>query len=371
MSIRIGRIRDIDIKVNYSWFLIFLIVTWSLATAYLPYQFPNKSNTYYWGIGAVSAITVYFSILIHELAHSIVAKQNGLGINSITLHFFGGVSEINEEINDPKTEAVMAFVGPLSSLIIGGVLLAISIIFGANLPDYMEAIAYYSGYVNIVLAFFNLIPAFPMDGGRVFRAILWAHNGNIVKSTRMVSVVARFISILFIGLGLLLLFNGDPFDGFYLAFLGIFINNSSQMGLSQTIISNALGEMHVRDVMTREVHSVGPNITINCLIEEWFNVYKHQRYPVTQNGEIIGIVTNEDVRKVDPYQRSTVTVGEVMSKKVDLVFASPDDKTSDAWLKMAKNNVGRLLVVENDKLVGIITRSDINRVIQMKTQFSQ
>jgi CBS domain-containing protein len=265
----------------------------------------------------------------------------------------------------------MAFVGPLSSLIIGGVLLSISNLFGNGLPDYLEAVIFYGGYVNIALALFNLIPAFPMDGGRVFRALLWARNGDIVKSTRTASGVAGFISALFMGLGFLSLFSGGAQNGLWLLFIGIFINNSSKAGLSQTIISEALGEMHVRDMMTHDVRSVGPDITLQRLIEEWFNVYKHQGYPVIQDGELVGIVTNEDVRKVEPDKRPIVTVRDVMRKKSDVVFATPDEKASDALLKMAKNNVGRLPVVEDGKLVGIITRSDFNKVIQMKTQFKQ
>jgi Zn-dependent protease len=358
MSIKIGKISGIDIKLNYSWLFIFLIITWSLATTYLPSQYPGKGES--WGIGAASALFLYISILIHELAHSTVAKRNRLGINSITLHFFGGVSEINEESSDPKTEAIMAIVGPLSSLIIGGVLLSISNLFGNGLPDYLEAVIFYGGYVNIALALFNLIPAFPMDGGRVFRALLWARNGDIVKSTRTASGVAGFISALFMGLGFLSLFSGGVQNGLWFLFIGIFINNSSKAGLSQTIISEALGEMHVRDMMTHDVRSVGPDITLQRLIEEWFNVYKHQGYPVIQDGELVGIVTNEDVRKVEPDKRPIVTVRD-----------APDEKASDALLKMAKNNVGRLPVVEDGKLVGIITRSDFNKIIQMKTQFKQ
>ncbi len=369
MSIKIGKISGIDIKLNYSWFFIFLIITWSLATSYLPFQYPGKGDSFYWGIGAASALFLYVSILVHELAHSTVAKRNGIGINSITLHFFGGVSEINEESSDPKTEAVMAAVGPLSSLVIGVSLLAISYLFGSGLPDYLEAVIFYSGYVNIALSLFNLIPAFPMDGGRVLRALLWARNGNIVKSTRIASSVAGFISVLFMGFGFFSFLSGGSLNGLWLIFIGFFINGSSQAGLSQTIISEALGEMHVRDMMTRDVHSVEPDVNLQRLIEEWFNVYKHQGYPVTQDGKLVGIITNEDVRKVEPENRTAVTVGDVMEKA--LVFATPDEKASDALLNMSRSNIGRLPVVEDGKLMGIITRSDFNKVIQMKTQFKQ
>ena len=370
MSVKIGKINGIDIKLNYSWFLIFFIITWSIATAYLPNNYPGKSESFYWLVGAASALSLYISILLHELAHSTIALRNGIGINSITLHFFGGVSEINEESNNPKTEAIMAFVGPLTSMVIGVSLMSISILFGGSLPDTVRAVIFYSGYVNIALALFNLIPAFPMDGGRVLRAILWARSGDIVKSTRTASKVANFISILIMGFGFLSLFTGGSLNGFWLVFVGLFISRASEAGLSQTIISEVLGEMHVRDMMTHEVHTVGPEVTIQRLIDEWFNVYKHQGYPVVQNEALLGIITNEDVRRVEADRRSTLTVGDVMKKKSEVISVSPDEKAADALLKMAKKNIGRLPVVEDGRLVGIVTRSDFNKIIQMKTQFN-
>jgi len=371
MSVKIGKIRGIDIKLNNSWFLIFFIITWSLATTSLPNQYPSKSDTFYWLIGGASALSLYISILVHELAHSTVALQKGLGINSITLHFFGGVSEINEESSDPRIEAVIAFVGPLSSLVIGVSLLSLNYLFGGGLPDAVEAVIVYSSYVNFGLALFNLIPAFPMDGGRVLRALLWWRNGDLVKSTRTASRVAYFISRLFMFFGFLSLFGGNSFNGLWFIFIGFFISSSSEAGLSQTIIKDALGGMYIRDMMTREVRSVGPDVTIQKLIDEWFNVYKHQGYPVIQDGELVGIVTNEDVRGVDFDMRSTLSVKDIMKQKKELIYVTPDEEASDALLKMAKNNVGRLPVIEDGKLVGIVTRSDFNRTIQMKTQFNQ
>ena len=314
---------------------------------------------------------LYVSILIHELAHSTVALRRGLTINSITLHFFGGVSEVNEESNDPKTEAVIAFVGPLSSMIIGGVLLGVDYLFGATLPEFVDAVLLYGGYVNFALALFNLIPAYPMDGGRVFRALIWMHNGDLVKSTKTASSVARLISALFFGFGFLSILSSGFLNGLWLIFIGIFVNSSSQSGLSNTIINQALTGMHVKDMMTKDVRTVEPDVTIQELIDKWFNVYKHQGYPVTKDGELVGVVTNEDVRKVAVDQRSNVTVGAIMRKKDEIVSATPDMNAFDALLKMAKNKVGRLPVVDNGKLVGIVTRSDFNKVIQMKTQFNQ
>lgn len=369
MSVKIGKIRGINIKINYSWFLIFFFITWSLANNYLPSQYPNKPNNFYWTIGLVSALSLYLSILVHELAHSAIAQGEGLEINNITLHFFGGVSQIREESTNPKTEAYMAIAGPLTSIVIGVLLLAVNSILGSGLPDTFEAVIMYSGYVNLGLALFNLIPAYPMDGGRVLRAILWNRNENLIKSTRTATSVANIISLLFMGFGFFSIFSTGTLDGLWLVFIGLFINSSSKMGLSQTIISEALGEMTVREIMTTEVKTVEPDVTIQEIIDDWFSVFKHQGYPVTENGELVGIVTLEDVRDVESDKRISVTVRDVMKKRDELIITNPDEKASDALLKLATKNVGRLPVMENGTLVGILTRSDISKTIQMKTEF--
>lgn len=368
MSVKIGKIRGINIKINYSWFLIFFFVTWSLANNYLPGQYPNKPNNFYWTIGLVSAFSLYLSILVHELAHSAIAQGEGLEINNITLHFFGGVSQIREESTNPKTEAYMAIAGPLTSIVIGGVLLVINSVLGSGLPDTFEAVIMYSGYVNLGLALFNLIPAYPMDGGRVLRAILWNRNENLIKSTRTATTVSNLISLLFMGSGFFNIFSTGTLDGLWLVFIGLFINGSSKMGLSQTIISEALGEMTVKEIMTTEVKTVDPDVTIQEVIDNWFSVFKHQGYPVTLNDELVGIITLEDVRDVESKERTSVTVRDIMKKKDELVITHPDEKASDALMKIATRDVGRLPVMENGSLVGILTRSDISKTIQMKTE---
>lgn len=370
MSIKIGTIQGINIKLNYSWFIIFVLITWSLANGYLPNQYPDKSSNFYWLIGGASALSLYISILIHELAHSTVAIRSGLDIKNITLHFFGGVSQINEESSDPKTEAYMAAVGPLTSIVIGGVFLLIDYIIGASVPDTVEAVLRYGGYVNVGLALFNMIPAFPMDGGRVLRAIIWNRNKNLIKSTRIASNVSNVISIIFMLLGFYSMFTFGTLDGLWLVFIGLFINSASKMGLSQTIISEALGEKTVSSIMTRDVRTVKPDLSIQEVVDAWFSVYKHQGYPVMENDNVIGIITIEDVRNVDKNNRDSITVRDVMRSQEELVTVSPDDKASDALMKMASNNVGRLPVIENGRLVGIITRSDINKTIQLSTEFA-
>ncbi len=366
MSVKIARVRGINIRLDYSWFLVFLFITWSLANNYLPSQYPSKPVNFYWIIGGVSALSLYLSILIHELAHSTIAKRSGLDINNITLHFFGGVAQIDEESTNPKTEAYMAMVGPFTSIVVGGLFLVLYYTLGV--PDAVEAVLRYAGYVNIGLALFNMLPAFPMDGGRVLRAILWKRSGNLIRSTRTASTVSNVIGVVFMMIGFYGIFSTGSFDGLWLIFIGLFINSSSKMGLSQTIISEALGEITVREIMTGEVRTVEADASIKRAVDEWFSVHKHQGYPVVEDGRLVGIITIEDVRNVDPDRGDSVRVRDVMKARDELVTISPDERASDALMLMSSRDVGRLPVVEEGKLVGIITRSDIGKTIQLRTE---
>jgi len=368
MSVKIGRIQGINIKLDYSWFLVFLFITWSLANNYLPSQYPGKPGNFYWIIGGVSALSLYLSILVHELAHSTIAKRSGLDITNITLHFFGGVAQIDEESTDPETEAYMAIAGPITSIVVGGLFLVLYYTLGAGVPDALEAVLRYAGYVNIGLALFNMLPAFPMDGGRVLRAILWKRNDNLIKSTRTASTVSNVIGVIFMMFGFYGIFSTGSPDGLWLIFIGLFINSSSKMGLSQTIISEALGEMTVREIMTGEVRTVEADASIQRAVDEWFSAHKHQGYPVVEDGELVGIITIEDVRNVDSDRRDSVRVRDVMKTRDELVTISPDEKAADALMLMASKNVGRLPVMEDGKLVGIITRSDIGKTIQIRSE---
>jgi Zn-dependent protease/CBS domain-containing protein len=369
VSLKLGKIKGININLNYSWFLIFFFITWNLSNNYLPGQYPDKSSVFYNIVGLLSTLSLYLSILIHELAHSIIAKRKGINIKNITLHFFGGVAQINEESTDPKTEAYMAIAGPFTSFILGGIFLIIYTIIGTILPDTIEAVFRYTGYVNLGLAFFNLIPAFPMDGGRFLRAILWSRNENLIKSTQIASSISGIISLIFTGVGFFNMFSSGTLNGLWLVFLGLFLNSISKIGLSQTIISEALDEVTVQEIMTKEVKTVEPDTSVQRVIDEWFSVYKHQGYPVTVGDKLVGIITLDDIRKVDVDKRTSIKVRDVMKSKNELIFINPSEKASDAWMKMATSNVGRLPVIDNGELVGIITRSDISKTIQIKTQF--
>lgn len=368
MSLKVGRLFGVDIRLHYSWFLIFALLAWSLASGYLPYGYPGQSDVFYWGVGAVSAAMLFISVLIHEVAHSVVAQRFKIKVNSITLYFLGGVSETAEEAHTPQAELRMAAAGPLMSIVLGVVFYGIYLI-GGFLPLAIIAVLQYAGYINFVLAAFNLIPAFPMDGGRVLRGLVWGRNKDVLRSTRTVTNISRAISYAFIGLGFLdTILNGD-FNGIWLLFIGFFVNSSAQASMNETRVTQALTGVTVGEIMTKDVKTVEPDLTLQQLQDYALVPTKHHGFPVVKNGELLGLVTDEDVRKVGPEHWDERRVDQVMKGMKSLVTIGPGDAAVDALIKLAKAGVGRLPVVEDGKLVGIVTRSDFARVIQERLKF--
>ncbi len=364
MSLKVGKISGIEIRLHYSWFVIFALVTWSLATGYLPFEYSGQPEFFYWTVGAIAAGTLFLSVLVHEVAHSIVASRNKLAVPRITLFFFGGVSEISEEPKDASTELKMAASGPLSSLLIGITFVGAWFISMPVAPIGVKAILQYAGYINVLLAGFNMIPAFPMDGGRVLRALIWMRNGRFMAATRTATTVSHAFSYLFMAVGIVEMFFFSLFSGLWLLVIGLFVKGNADANLNQTVISQTLGNMRVKEIMTREVHSVGPDISIQQFVNSYMKEHKHRGFPVVSGGRLLGIVTDHDVRQVPVEYWDEKAVKDIMKPAEELVTVEPDDTASDAFMKMAREGVGRLPVLDGGNLVGIITRSDIVNVIQ-------
>jgi Zn-dependent protease len=364
----VGRLYGVDIRLHYTWFLIFTLLAWSLAWGYLPDGYPGQSDAFYWGVGVVSAAMLFISVLIHEIAHSVVAQRFKIKVNSITLYFLGGVSETAEEAHTPEAELRMAAAGPLMSIALGIIFYGTYII-GGFLPLAVIAVLQYAGYINFVLAAFNLIPAFPMDGGRVLRGIVWGRNKDILKSTRTVTNISRAISYAFIGVGLLDTIFYSDFNGIWLLFIGFFVSSSAQASMNETRVAQALTGVTIGEIMTKDVKTVEPDYTLQQLQDYALTPTKHHGFPVVKDGELLGLVTDEDVRRVNPEYWDERRVEQVMQGMKNLVIVGPGDAAVDALIKLAKAGVGRLPVVDNGKLVGIVTRSDFARVIQERLKF--
>ena len=366
LSLKIGKISDIQISLDYSWFLIFALLTWSLASDYLPSQYSEQSTGFYWGVGLIASITLFLSILLHEVAHSLVAQRNGMEIKSITLHFFGGVSEMMDEAETPSSEIQMAAIGPVTSFLLGFLFLVIWWIIPSGFSLFLSAVFRYASYANIVLAVFNSIPAFPMDGGRVLRALLWRISGKILPATRISTTVSRVISFLFIAFGVFSLFLFSTLNGLWFLVLGFIISGNATASLNQTILSESLGNVKVYEIMTEEVTTIDPDTTIQQFVDRYLNRLKHHGYPVVEGGKVMGIICEHDIREVGIERWDEYRVEDVMVPREELHTVEPEDNAADALMIMARNDVGRLPVIKDDELVGILTRSDVNTAVKIR-----
>lgn len=368
MSVRLGRIIGIPITIHYTMWFVFLLIAWSLASS-MPLQYPGLSTATYWGIGIVSAVVLFASVLVHELAHSYIAKKNGLHIARITLFFFGGVSEMTQEPRDPSLEARMAAAGPFTSFLIA-LVLGFGWFLGnlAHAPIAVVVILQYGAFINAILGVFNLLPAFPLDGGRVLRGVIWKRYNSFLRATKTATRVSEALSVLMIGAGLVFAVFGEFLNGIWLVFLGWFIRSGAETGLRQTIMEETLSGMKVESVMTREVLTVPPNITVQQLISDYFLVHPHGGYPVVSEGEILGVVTLQCARSVPKERREATTVKEAMIPCERSVMINRSMSALDAMNMMARENVGRVLVVEGNELVGIVTRGDLIRAIQTRQE---
>src|SRR6266851_6213338 len=300
MSLNIGKIIGIPVRIHYTLWLVLLLIAWSLAEGYMPQHYPGLGATTYWAIGIVSAIVLFVSVFLHELSHSYIAKKNGLPIRRITLFFFGGVSEMSEEPKDPALEVRMAAAGPLTSFLIAIVLGSFwYLTFLVNGPVPIIATLYYAAFLNGVLGAFNLIPAFPLDGGRVLRGSLWRRSKNLLKATRNATRVSEALSLIMIAAGLLLIVaTADIFNGLWIIFLGWFIRSGAETSLKQTEMTEALHGISVGDIMTRDLLTVSPEISVQRLVTDYFLIHPHGGYPVVRNDKLEGDVTMSSVRSI-------------------------------------------------------------------------
>ena len=370
MSIRLGRIMGIPVRIHYTLWLVFILIAWSLAYGYMPNEYPGLTTLTYWTIGIVSAIILFVSVLVHELSHSYIAKKNGLPIARITLFFFGGVSEMTEEPQDAKVEVKMAAAGPLMSFLIAGILgVGWYLAQIATAPIAVTAILNYGALINAILGLFNLLPAFPLDGGRVFRGSLWVRSGNLIGATRTATRISEALSLLMMFGGFVLIIVGRFVDGIWTVVLGWFIKSGAETSLRQTLVGETLGGITVGDIMTRNVATVPPDITVEQLVSDYFLTYRHSGYPVVRDGRILGIVTLQSVRAIPRDMRSSTKVEQAMVHGEPIVPVKSSMSALDAMHRMARERVGRLIVLDDEgQLVGIVTRGDLMRTMQTRQE---
>jgi Zn-dependent protease/CBS domain-containing protein len=364
-GIPLGRIFGISIKLNYTWFIIFALVTWSLSANYFPVEYPDWSIITSLVAGIVTSLLLFCSVLAHELMHSIVAQKLGIPVPSITLFIFGGVSQISEEPKTPKDELRIALAGPLTSIALGLVFGAIWYLLSPQF-EFVRAIAFWLGLINMSLAAFNLIPGFPLDGGRVLRSILWWRNEDLQQATKIASNVGRGIGYLFIFGGVFFIFQGLWLNGLWLALIGWFLENTALGSYQQVALLGMLQGHTAQEVMTRDCPAINPDLTVDALVNEHVLTSGRRCFPVTTDSRILGLVTLHDIRSVPRSLWATKKVSEVMTPLSNLKSVSPDDGLSTVLRVLTEEDINQVIVLNNEDIAGIIGRDNLLSFIKLR-----
>jgi Zn-dependent protease/CBS domain-containing protein len=368
-SLVLGAIRGIPIRIHFTWLIIFGLLSWSLASGYFPQHYPDLPIAAYWIKAIIAALFLFGSVLVHELMHALMAQSLRVPIAGITLFALGGVSEMKQEPPSPSAEFLIAVVGPLASFVLAGFFWLVWQALEREGPDpSFAAIALYLVGLNTVVAVFNLLPAFPLDGGRILRAIIWGITKNLKKATYLATRVGRAFAYLLITFGAVSLFAGAGFQGIWMALIGFFLLQGAQASYTQVLLKEALAGIAVRDIMVQEVVTVAPNLSVRELIQDYFLTHGYGGFPVVQNGQVLGLVALGDVKKVAPTDYDHLTVREVMIPLSERLTIAPEDDVSIAFQRMAEDELGRLVVMERGRMLGLVTKTGLSRFLQMKLE---
>ena len=369
-SFRIGKIAGIEIDINWSWIVILVLLTVSLATGWFPQLFRGWSTATYWIVSLISALLLFVSVLLHELAHSLVARRSGLQVKNITLFIFGGVSNIEQEPKSPGVEFWMALVGPLTSLLIGAVCYLLLLpLRGTHSP--LEAILFYLAVTNILLGLFNLIPAFPLEGGRVLRAIVWKISGSLQTATRAASISGQAFAYLFILGGLWLIFAGDILDGVWIGFIGWFLLSAAQSANTQGMLQSTLRGVTVAVVMNPTPPTVPATISLQELVDEYFLPHGLRCALVLRDDRLAGMITLGDIRHVPRERWGSTPVEHAMVPVERLHVVTPQQNLNDVLPLMAGRDVNQLPVVQNGVPVGVVSRDGVMRYLEVRRSLGQ
>ena len=366
-AISLGRILGIPIGVDYSWFLIFALLTWSLATSYFPVEFANWPVAQYWIVGAVTVIFMFGSVLLHELGHSVVALRYKIPVRSITLFIFGGVAQIAAEPPSAMAEFWIAIAGPIVSFGLALIFGLLQTMLGAFAP--FLAIAKYLAYINGALGLFNLIPGFPLDGGRVFRAILWGITHNLRKATLIAGNVGRLIAFIFILVGVWQIFTGNFGNGLWIAFIGWFLESAASAQIQQQTIQDLLAGHHVADAMRRDYTWILPDTTLQQLIDKHILGEGRRSLVVKQADQVAGLLTLHSVKAIPASAWSSTTASQVMIPMEKMKWIRPEADLVDALGEMDREGVNQLPVMLGDQIQGILGRDDVINFLHTMSEF--
>lgn len=348
------------IRVDPSWLLIAALVVWSLSTAYFPAELPSLSRADYLALGIIAMLGLFGSLILHELAHSVVARQFGLEVGGITLFIFGGVAELEQEPRNPRSEFWIAIAGPIMSLLLSGLFyLLLILISGQGTSGSIRTVLGYLGFINLVLAVFNLVPAFPLDGGRILRAALWHFQRDLLRATRFASVLGTGFGALLIVSGILALFSPNLIGGFWQILIGFFIIGASRGSYNQLLIKTALRDQTVRTLMTADPITADVGLNVQSLVND-IMLPRHVSFvPVMEGEHLLGYVDMSLIREIDRENWPTTRLGDILVLSDESNTVDPDTATDSLFQNMAGNGQRKWLVARRGRLEGVISLSDL------------
>ncbi len=349
-----------EVNIDPSWLIIAFLVAWSLSANFFPYFYEDLSTGTYWGMGIIGALGLFLSILFHEFWHSIVARRFDIPMKGITLFLFGGVSEMHKEPEAPKDEFFMAIAGPISSVVLGFAFFGVYRIGQAGAwPVPVVGVLSYLAFINWIVAGFNMMPAFPLDGGRVLRSALWAWKKDLRKATRWASQAGSFFGVALIVLGVINLFSGNLVGGVWYFVIGLFIQAASKSSYRQLLMKNVLQDKTVGDLMRKNPVTVPASISLRELVEDYVYTHHFKMFPVTENDRLQGCVTTRQIKEVPKEQWDTTRVKDIAGHCDPENTVSPDTNAAQILSRIGQSGTSRLMVVSNGQLHGVITLKDL------------
>jgi Zn-dependent protease len=362
------RVAGIQVRVDPSWFLIFLLIWWSLGAGYFPRTQPDASAAQTWAAGLLAALLFFVSLLIHELSHSLVARAAGQEVRSITLFLFGGAAEMTSEPEDPATEFRIAAVGPLASFVLAALFALAARSLPDATPELLVGVVRYLGWVNLALAVFNLLPGFPLDGGRMLRAVLWWRTGSLRQASRVATQAGKGLGLGLAILGGLQIFGGALVGGIWLVLIGLFARGLAESSYQSLLLRQLLGQVAVEDVMVREPVSVPPDLTLDRLVDEYVLGHGFRGFPVVEGGRALGVISIDQLARVPADTRAARRVLDVMAPADAAHCIAPETPLLEALALMAQSGAGRLLVIRpgSNELLGLLTQSGLARFVELR-----
>jgi len=371
---RLFSLLGFEVKIDMSWLILAFLITWSLAEGLFPYYYKNLSRPAYWWMGAAGAVGLFLSIIFHELSYSLVARRYGLPMRGITLFIFGGVAEMEDEPRSPRAEFLMAIAGPISSIGLSFIFYGLYR-FGllVDWPMSANGVINYLGWINGLLAAFNMIPAFPLDGGRVLRSGLWKLKNNLRWATRIASRIGAGFGVSLIVLGLLSVLGGNLIGGIWWFLIGMFLHNASNLAYRQMLIRRALEGESVQRFMKADAVTVNPSLSLGQLVEDYFYKYHYKMFPVVENSsrKLVGCVNTQMVREVPRGEWYLHTVGEVVRQCSPENTINPNADAMEVLDTMNRTQQSRLMVVDGENLVGVITLKDMLQFLALKMDLEE